>query len=340
MGRIRFKKGEQRAWVEEIFKKSKLPATGVAELCGVSARTIRDWRREKFTIFEGSCKLLSQKFSVKIPKEATLLSDYWYGAKGAKKGGLQALKLYGPPGTKEGRIKGGLISQQRRRQDPEKYRLLGCNIPKDFKVLKKSEKLAELVGIILGDGSVSSNQVKITLNRDTDRSYADNVAKLASEVFGDFPRWYDRFNESVVDLCISGTKLVNDLSRIGVRKGNKVKNKVDFPSWIWSKQLYIRACTRGLMDTDGCIYLHFHSTGGFKYRNIGICFTNHSKPLVLAFSKALTKENIKHFVCDKQTRVYVYDLEEVKKYIKIFGSSNPKHTEKLDYHLSHNRRLG
>lgn len=339
MGRIRFKKGKQRAWIEEILKKSRLPAAGIAKLCGVSARTIRDWRREKFTIFEDSCKLLSRKFGVKIPKEITLLNNYWYVAKGAKKGGLKALKLYGPPGTKEGRIKGGLMSQQRRRDDPEKYRLLGCNIPKDFKVLKKSEKLAELVGIILGDGGVSKYQVKITLNRDTDYSYANNVAKMVSEVFGDFPRWYDRFNESVVDLCISGTKLVDDLDRIGIRKGDKVKNQIDFPSWIWKKRSYIRACTRGLMDTDGCIYLHYHSTGGFKYRNIGICFTSHSRPLVLSFSKALVNENIKHSICDDETRIYLYDLEEVKKYIKIFGSSNPKHTEKLKYHLSHSRRL-
>lgn len=339
MGRIRFPKGEQKNWIDDVLKVSGLDTRRVAKLCGVSPRTIRDWRREKFTISESSCKILSKEFGMEIPGEATVISTYWYVAMGAKKGALKRIELYGPPGTKEGRVLGGLMSQKRRREDPEKYRLLGCNISKDFKVLKKSDKLAEMVGIILGDGGVSNYQVKITLNRETDRLYADNVASLISEAFGDYPRWYDHSGENVIDLCNSGEKLVKELDKIGILKGDKIKNQVDFPSWIWNKKSYVRACTRGLMDTDGCVYLHYHSTGGIKYRNIGICFTNHSKPLVLSFSKALTGENVKHSICDKQRRVYVYDLEEVKKYIKIFGSSNPKHVEKLKYHLSHGRRL-
>ncbi|MCX6706332.1 MAG: LAGLIDADG family homing endonuclease [Candidatus Woesebacteria bacterium] len=339
MGRIRFKRGEQRAWVEEILEKSGLTTNGVAGLCGVSARTIRDWRREKFTIFEDSCKLLSQNFNVKIPKEVILLNDYWYGIKGAKKGGLQSLKLYGPPGTKEGRIKGGLISQQRRRDDPEKYRLLGCNVPKNFKILKKSEKLAEMVGIILGDGGITNCQLKITLDSETDKEFVKYVCKISKHIFGEEFSTYRRKTCRAVDLVLSGVNLVEKLSQLGLYQGDKIKRQIDFPSWIWWKNVYQRMCVRGLMDTDGCVYLHYHSSNGLKYRNIGICFTSRSKPLLLSFSKVLRLDKIKHSIHKDGERIYIYDLEQVKKYFKIFGSSNPKHLNKLKYHLLYNRRL-
>lgn len=339
MGRIRFKRGEQRAWVEEILEKSGLLVDDLAKLCGVSVRTIRDWRREKFTIFEDSCRLLSQEFGVKIPKEVTLLSKYWYVAKGAKRGGLQALKLYGPPGTKEGRIKGGLMSQQRRRDDPEKYRLLGCNIPKDFKLLKKSEMLAEMVGIILGDGGITNCQLKVTLNSETDGEFARYVRKISKSIFGEKFSIYRRKTCRAVDLVLSGVGLIKELSRLGLDKGDKIKRQVDFPKWIWGRASYQRMCVRGLVDTDGCVFLHYHSTKGIKYRNIGICFTSYSKPMLLSVSRVLKSSGIKYHIYEDKGRINIYDLEQVKKYFEIFGSSNPKHKDKLKYHLLYNRRL-
>lgn len=69
--------------------------------------------------------------------------DFWYVTKGARKGALRRLELYGDLGTPEGRRKGGINSQLRRKENPEKYRLLGCNLRKKFKIEKSSIEFAE-----------------------------------------------------------------------------------------------------------------------------------------------------------------------------------------------------
>ena len=59
-------------------------------------------------------------------------------AKGASKGGIKHLALYGPPGTPEGRKKGGHISQVRRKEHPEQYPH-GVYLYRQEEVLKYAE---------------------------------------------------------------------------------------------------------------------------------------------------------------------------------------------------------
>lgn len=339
MGRFIFLKGKQAQWLTKILKRFHLSLEEIAEICGVSARTVRDWKREKFTISENSCILLSKKFNEKLPAGTRLVENYWYAAKGARKGGLRSLELYGPPGTKEGRILGGLISQKRRRENPEKYRLLGCNVPKKFISPKHSNPLAEMMGIILGDGGVANGQLKITLDSESDKKYSEYVNQICKKLFGHRFSVYKRKTCRAIDLSLYGVGLTEILGRLGIKKGNKIKNQVDFPEWIWDRDGFQEKCVRGLMDTDGCVFLHYHTTKGIKYRNIGICFTSLSKPLLLSVSKILSKSKIKHSLYKETGRICIYSLGDVKRYFAQFGSSNPKHQDKFNYHLMYNRRL-
>lgn len=338
MGRVKFKTGQQRIWINKLIFEHNSNTNELAKICGVSSRTVRDWKREKFTISKDAFDILNKKFDLLTPPTVKYVKDYWYITKGARKGALKRLELYGPPGTKEGRIKGGKISQQKRRENPDRYRLLNCNVAKEFPVLTKSISSAELAGIILGDGGITHYQIKISLDRNVDRAYAENVKEIVKLVIGEYPAFYDNKNDNVINLCISGVNLIHKLSEWGIKEGNKIKNLIDFPKWIWESPDYQRACVRGLMDTDGCVYFHHHSMKGLKYRNLGLCFVSYSRPLLLSVSKVFDNNNIKHSTLSRGS-IYIYDLEVVKKYFKIFGTSNPKHRNKFDYHLSHSTRL-
>lgn len=336
MARIIFPKGEQSAFINKILENKKLKADDLANICEVSSRTIRDWRREKFTLPENALLQLSKKLHIKISTNLKRISDYWYVEKGARKGALRRLAIYGPPGTPEGRKKGGRISQIRRRENPEKYRLLGCKVRKNFFSLILSVPLAEAVGIILGDGGITNYQLKIFLDRIYDRDYANYVRLLFKKVFGEFPSICDNKRKGTLELVISGANLIDNLSKIGLDRGDKIKRQVDFPKWIWEKEEYQMACVRGLIDTDGGLYFHKHWTKGIRYRNLGLCFTSWSKPLLKSVSKVLEKYKIK-FSIDNDQRIYIYSFNEIEKYFRIFNSSNPKIRQKLDYHKTNNR---
>ena len=211
------------------------------------------------------------------------------------------------------------------------------NVRNKFPALKESTLLAELVGVILGDGGITKDQLRISLDKDKDRDYACHVRNLCQEVLGAAPSWYEYDTSNVITLCITGVSLVEELRKKGLKQGNKIVQDVSFPSWLWKKTNYFRACARGLFDTDGCLYFHRHKTGTLEYRHLGLCFTSLSEPLLESFSQVLKSSEINH--SKTKERIYIYSFDEIKRFLKDIGSNNAKHLRKYTYHLSKSTRL-
>ncbi len=230
----------------------------------------------------------------------------------AKLGGRRRHELYGNFGTPEGRAKGGRNSGPAQRQvirSPE-----------------QSPRLAEAVGIILGDGGVTDHQVSIYLDRKGDDAYSIYVQILFQELFG-IPV-ARRFRENVIIISLSSGNLVAFLAKIGVNSGNKVRRQADIPNWVKENATFARACLRGLMDTDGCVYSDRHLKGEKEYRSLCVAFTNHSQPLLQAAQAILAADGIRYTV----TR---YDVKirkrlDVKKFARVIGFSNAKHKRKVE----------
>jgi hypothetical protein len=221
------------------------------------------------------------------------------------------------------RIKGGVISQQRRRDNPQYYRFLGCNIAHEFQLPPYSASLAELVGIILGDGGISQSQLHITLNAVADQSYSWYVSQLMKDLFLYSPGVYHRKGQQAVVIVSSGTKLVERLQEIGLKVGNKVELQVDVPEWIKLNQAYSRWCVRGLMDTDGGIFWHRYRVNQRPYAYRKLCFSNLSQPLRRFVFQVLTDAGL-HPKLQGKKHVWLYSEQEVKRYLEIIGSSNQR----------------
>ncbi len=124
--------------------------------------------------------------------------------------------------------------------------------------IKKDEKLAEAVGIILGDGNfyISSRcaQLDIALNS-KENYYISYVQELFFQITKIKPSVKFDSKRNCIHLRISKKDVVLALlNSTGLKAGNKIKNKVTIPKWIWKKKSYLRLCIRGLMDTDGSLY--------------------------------------------------------------------------------------
>lgn len=327
MGRIKFSKGDQSKWIKNLIKISGVSIDDLAKICGISSRTIRDWRREKFTASEDVLLKLSKVFNIALPLNIKVIPDFWYVSKGAREGALKRMELYGPLGTVAGRKKGGRISQLRRRLHPELYQ--NCILRKKFLLPQYSDKLAELAGIILGDGGITDHQLKISLNKETEPEYIEFVVRLIGEIFNESPQKYYFTNRKnkVCDICIGGVELIECLKKIGLDKGNKVLRQAKVPEWIKKNKKYTKACLRGLMDTDGCVFYHRHTIKGFLCFNMGLAFTNYSKPLIEFFYKTLLKNGFSAKL--KEHGVYLYRFNEIKRYFKEIESHNLHHIKRM-----------
>ena len=328
--RIKISKQKQIEFLNSVKDKSGMSSDELGKICKVTGRTVRDWARAKYTLSYRAALLMSKEFKVPLPIGLKVLKRYWYIEKYAAMGGAARQKRYGLLGNIQTRRKGGLVSQQRRRENPEKYLELGCSVRKQIKPLAHSEEIAELCGILLGDGGITNTQVSVTLNKYVDREYADFVGKLLFKIFKFHP--YRKERKSVIIFILSGVNLVEALEKVGLQRGNKVKHQVGIPGWIIKNSDYAKACVRGLVDTDGCVYTHNHISGGKRYSNLGLNFSNHSRPLVMEVYKIFSENGMKSSMVESKG-VWIYSLGEVKKYFKIIGSSNPKHSNKLKNYL-------
>lgn len=202
---------------------------------------------------------------------------------------------------------------------------------KIIEIPEESEELAEFLGIVFGDGGINNNwQLCITLNTISDKSYSLHVINLIKRLFNTNSAVRKRPKSNALVIVVSSTNLLNFLVTKGAVRGNKIAQKIDMPKWIKGNPKYKRAFIRGLVDTDGCIYIHNHKVQGNRYKNIGLCFTSYSTSLIYSVFKTLSETGIKAHLADKDRRIYIYSFKSVVKYLDTFRSSNARIVEKYD----------
>lgn len=321
--RLKFISGQQKKFLTEVSNKSGFSTEKLAKIAKIHSRSFRDWKREKFTMTFVAAKKFVELFNVPLPEDKKIMIQRWQQVKenASRIGGLAHFRKYGSPGTLEGRRKGGIKAIANLRRDGFIPYVKKYSLPIGF-----NEKLAEYVGIMLGDGSITPGQCNITLNCVADRKYVYFVSELEKNLFGEAPKLYKRKDSRALVLYYNSRFIIRYLLSIGLKIGNKVRQQVDAPDWTKSSLRYKMACLRGLMDTDGGVFLHRYKVNGKEYFYKKICFSNKSVPL-LAFVKETLEElgftpKMINNVVNKQ--VWLYNNTEVMDYLEKVGTSNPR----------------
>ena len=190
---------------------------------------------------------------------------------------------------------------------------------------KHSTVLAEFFGVMLGDGGINNPwQANVTLNAIKDKEYVVYVSKLCYELFGIIPPVRKRKGKQALVVSLASTTVVDFLVENGLSRGNKLKNGLRIPQWILGSKKWRVACVRGLVDTDGCIFIHKHKVAGKTYQNIGLCFTSYSPELLAQVATILEEFLIIPHISGQGRNIYLYSEDMVARYLKIFGSSNAR----------------
>ncbi|MBU0958994.1 MAG: hypothetical protein KKB31_03540 [Nanoarchaeota archaeon] len=207
---------------------------------------------------------------------------------------------------------------------------------KEIKKPKNSAQLAEFYGAMLGDGN--SHRTKYYNSRNDKRGvYVIRIvgdSRLDKGYHLDYlkPMIQDLFNIKVNSKFFKnrnymlieafGSQLVEFLEKKGFPPGDKIKNRLRIPSWIKKNKNYLRACLRGLYDTDGSVY---KLTGQNSHQ---ICFTNFNQRLLQDVKDGLLDLGIN---CSKISNkdIYITKKSEIGKFLKLVGFNNNRHLEKV-----------
>lgn len=177
----------------------------------------------------------------------------------------------------------------------------------------------------MGDGGINNPwQANVTLNSVADQNYVSYVCRLGMKLFNIPPTSFIRKKKKAITIQFSSTSLVEFLVSRGLPRGNKLDAGLYIPEWIMKNGEYRKACIRGLIDTDGCLYIHVHRVNGKEYRNIGFCFCSYSPPLIAQIAAIFEEFGIMPHISGQGRYIYLYKKDAVIRYMQVFGTSNDR----------------
>lgn len=197
-----------------------------------------------------------------------------------------------------------------------KYNL---NHKNQVKLPRINKNLAELFGILLGDGSVTQYYAKIYLNRIADIEYVPFIKKLCTKLFpGASVTCRNRINLGTVEIQISSKDVCDYLRKIGF---NAKERKI--PAWIIANKQFLKFTIRGLFDTEGSVGIKYFKgkTGNYLYKQLTV--TNKNKNILGFLEKYLSKFGYKP-TKNLRNNIYISNKKDILGYLSDIGSSNPK----------------
>ena len=194
-----------------------------------------------------------------------------------------------------------------------------CNIKNIF-IPELNEKLAEFIGICLGDGTVTKYFTRIFGDSRYDIQYFLYISNLIKNLFNFSPFLrYDKGKDGkkhtmYLELC---SKNLCDFLHIdfNIPYGDKIKGNAEISYSVLNNKKLSIACLRGLVDTDGSV----------SKRGTYICLAFNSNNEILREQVFILGKNLKVFNHKYQDEIGTNSWKRIIKYFNIVGSSNVSH---------------
>jgi len=142
-------------------------------------------------------------------------------------------------------------------------------IPNGYPPLKKSRKLAEYLGVVLGDGNISkfprTERIIISCNS-KNIGFIKRYSLFTEELFNKKPTVSKVWNANNVRISLYQK---NISMRLEVPSGNRNNYKFKIPDWILKNNNYLISLLRGLYEAEGSLSIHAKTyTYNFQFRNV------------------------------------------------------------------------
>mgnify|MGYP001137408734 CR=1 FL=1 len=210
----------------------------------------------------------------------------------------------------------------------------GGGKPRETQILtQKSNELAEFIGVMLGDGHLGKSHktghytVKICGGIDDLKYLTEFIVPLFSKLFRKRLRMFRCKGSKAVMFYAYDKDVVCTLVHYGLQPGNKKNNDVRIPEWVFSDDGYLKACVRGIFDTDGTV---FPKSTNPKIPQLELA----SKIIGIqeTFRQGLQQLGFKPSTWSKgaSPKCGLYAKNQIIKYVKEVGFHNPKHRRRYD----------
>jgi len=194
-----------------------------------------------------------------------------------------------------------------------------------------SEDLAEIIGIMMGDGGIyldrlSKYQTHVAFHKE-EKQYMNYVKKLLEQYFN----YKFCITELSNEFLLRNTSVFvgNYLIVCGLKSGNKIQNKLTVPPWIFHNRIFLFRFIRGFFDTDGCVYKKYN-----HYAQIQIKLG--SKDMLISVKQVLINLEFHPTKIQKTLnngnigwKFYLSRQKEIERFFREIKPMNSKHVQRF-----------
>ncbi|MDO8628472.1 MAG: LAGLIDADG family homing endonuclease [Nanoarchaeota archaeon] len=186
------------------------------------------------------------------------------------------------------------------------------------------ESLAELLGILAGDGHISAKnyEVNVAGHKFLDKEYhKEHVALLFFDIFGLSVRFKECLIKKARHLRVYSKELAFYLSNnFGLPLGKKLGH-LHIPSMLFDNLVFLKCFLRGLFDTDGSIYKR-------RKRDLVVSIISKDTVFLSEVASALSLLGFHPSVSGKN--LYLYRHAEVERFFIEIQPVNRRHLDRWE----------
>jgi|TARA_Y100000310_G_C20690313_1_gene821781 intein/homing endonuclease len=230
-----------------------------------------------------------------------------------------------------------------------------CDINKQIKLPNNlTPKLAEIIGIILGDGHIECGKkysqttmylINIAGSVSEDKAYYTNhINPIFLDIFNTQFTISSRRNDELV-LNLYSKAIATFFVNQGIKAGSKVDENFVPENILNSRENIKKGFLRGIFDTEGSMtfkkdYFGKHSKPLISLKMKSINFILQLKELLIEFDfdPKIYKEEYFDKRSNKVSIRYKIDLvgkKKLKRFLKLIGFRNPRHLIKVEIWKKH-----
>ena len=199
-----------------------------------------------------------------------------------------------------------------------------------------NKELAYFIGLFIGDGFTNKyNRYYITQftgdKRFEKEFYSSLITNYSKSLFNLNPIICEDKNANALRFNLYSKDLFNLITkRFKISVGRKSKTVLIPDEILNSEPAIVKSCIRGLYDAEGCVFFDKRDSYRTSYPRIDLHMNN--LELLKQIYSLLNRFEIK---CTLGTikdnlRVVIYGENQVRRFVRKIGLSNPKHLKKLE----------
>jgi hypothetical protein len=129
-------------------------------------------------------------------------------------------------------------------------------IKDEYLSFKKDALLAELIGVVLGDGHIQAfpRTERLTISANSNnQGFINRYYNIVHKVFNKKPSLIKSKSANCTRISIY-EKFIS--KRLGVPTGNRKESLNGIPRWTWRNKKFLIGCLRGLYEAEGSFVIH------------------------------------------------------------------------------------